>query len=424
MILFVLFSLLSLHCLDVTASPLPPWLSSLIPEKGSNIQDEIKCYSLPYGGVGFLSHFLTYWTILCLGVLRRPYFPIRNLAFGKVDLCLSIVQVVVTLTVAVFTMIRCRQSWEFTLIAVWRLGLSLTVGWWSLYASVSVLAKNKADRTRDLLLAEFSRKEKDDREELLARLRAIRNLARNGVPREFEMRYRYRAPRDPTYDQSRVDAFLRDLQRSLKEVSIKVDTSRLAIRWLDRLQKGVKARYTKYTRIQTQEDQELEDARRDVEESVESLYTSVRGANNRVKSFEAQPEKYPNPWHLTIYLVFCVLGVIGHGGLVRRATMTDGINESRLNTVNLAFAFLIVASTLATLLVTTLASPDGYGDMCSPRLLIWPILYMFCCIFVMTAFWSDWVLGVVANDLTGAPSGDVAPLYWVSRVPRSRFRFF
>jgi hypothetical protein len=415
MILFLLFYLLSLHCLGVTASPLPPWLSNLIPQKGSNIQDEIKCYSLPYGGVGFLSHILTYWTILCLAAMRRPYFPVRNLTFAKVDVCLSVIQVVVTLTVAIFTMIRCRQSWEFTLIAVWRLGLSLTVGWWSFYASISALANNKADRARDLLAAEFSGKKKEDREELLAQLRKVTELARAGVPREFVIRYRYRTPRDPTYDQSKVDTFLRDIQRSLKEVSINVDTSRLTIRWLDRLQKRLKARYTKYTRIQTQEDEELKDARRDVEESVETLYTTLRGANNIVKSFEARPEKYPNPWHLTIYLVFCVLGVIGHGGLVRRATITDGINESRLYKVNLAFGFIIVASTFVTLLITTLASDDGY-EICS-HLLVWPILYMFCCIFVMTAFWSDWLLGVIANDLTGVPSGDVAPLYWVSRVP-------
>lgn len=33
---------------------------------------------------------------------------------------------------------------------------------------------------------------------------------------------------------------------------------------------------------------------------------------------------------------------------------------------------------------------------------------------VLFAFYSDWVLGAVARNLAGAPSKDVAPLYWVS----------
>ncbi len=67
------------------------------------------------------------------------------------------------------------------------------------------------------------------------------------------------------------------------------------------------------------------------------------------------------------YLVFCVVGVIGHGGLVSRALTTDGINESRLSKVNLAFGFLIAASSLVTLLVTALASRGDYGSGFSPR---------------------------------------------------------
>src|SRR5436309_1342658 len=36
-------------------APLPPWLADMIPQRGANITSEIKCYSLPYGGIGFLS---------------------------------------------------------------------------------------------------------------------------------------------------------------------------------------------------------------------------------------------------------------------------------------------------------------------------------------------------------------------------------
>jgi hypothetical protein len=36
----------------------------LVPtHKGQTIADNIKCYSLPYGSIGFASHLITYYTI-------------------------------------------------------------------------------------------------------------------------------------------------------------------------------------------------------------------------------------------------------------------------------------------------------------------------------------------------------------------------
>lgn len=124
------------YCLP---APLPPWLSSVIPHKGATAADEIKCYSLPYGGIGFLSHFLTYWTIFWLGHGRKPYFPFSRLAAGKLDLCLSILQMVITVSIAAFTISRCRSRWQFILIAVWKLVMSLVVGAWGFAASLKVM---------------------------------------------------------------------------------------------------------------------------------------------------------------------------------------------------------------------------------------------------------------------------------------------
>jgi hypothetical protein len=124
------------YCLP---APLPPWLSSVIPQKGATITDEIKCYSLPYGGIGFLSHFLTYWTIFWLGQGRKPYFPFSELSAGKLDLCLSILQMVITVSIAAFTISRCRSRWQFILIAVWKLVMSLVVGVWGFTASLSAI---------------------------------------------------------------------------------------------------------------------------------------------------------------------------------------------------------------------------------------------------------------------------------------------
>lgn len=35
-------------------------------------------------------------------------------------------------------------------------------------------------------------------------------------------------------------------------------------------------------------------------------------------------------------------------------------------------------------------------------------------ILILTAFYSDWILGALAGSLVGVPSGDNAMLYWVS----------
>lgn len=74
----------------------PSWLQEMIPEKGGSIQDEIKCYSLPYGAIGFISHVLTYWAVLWLSFGRKPYWPPGRLSAGRTDLCLSLVQINIT----------------------------------------------------------------------------------------------------------------------------------------------------------------------------------------------------------------------------------------------------------------------------------------------------------------------------------------
>jgi len=114
----------------------------MIPQKGGTIAEEIKCYGLPYGAVGFVSHILTYWTILWLSVGRKPYMPWSRLSTGRLDLCLSFTQITITVGLASFTIVRCRSRWQFVLLAVWKLTMSATVGFWGIWASLKVI-KNK-----------------------------------------------------------------------------------------------------------------------------------------------------------------------------------------------------------------------------------------------------------------------------------------
>ncbi|KAH0559411.1 hypothetical protein GP486_004076 [Trichoglossum hirsutum] len=128
----------SSHATPVPAPALPSWLASAVPTKGEDLADEIKCYSLPYGAIGFVSHVLTYWTLGWLFALRTPWWPWRKLKHSKFDMMLAVAQIVVTVTVSIFTILRCRQRWEFICIAVWKALMSLTVGCWALHATTIV----------------------------------------------------------------------------------------------------------------------------------------------------------------------------------------------------------------------------------------------------------------------------------------------
>jgi hypothetical protein len=148
----LLLAILSLLLSPAQARPiqLPSWLTKLpslltnvLPQKGATVDDELKCYSLPYGAIGFTSHVLTYWTILVLGFGRRPYWPWSRLSAGKFDLCLSVVQLIVTVAIAAFTIARCRSRWQFILLAVWKLVMSVVVGIWGISASQYAMKASK-----------------------------------------------------------------------------------------------------------------------------------------------------------------------------------------------------------------------------------------------------------------------------------------
>ncbi|TFK65690.1 hypothetical protein BDN72DRAFT_845221 [Pluteus cervinus] len=95
-----------------SSSPSPP------------LNEEIACYSLPYGALGFVSHFLTYYTITCLCAGRKPLWPFRKIAASKFDIILGSISLCVTTTLAIITLVRCRHSWQLVTIGIWKLGMS------------------------------------------------------------------------------------------------------------------------------------------------------------------------------------------------------------------------------------------------------------------------------------------------------------
>jgi len=86
------------------------------------------CYSLPYGGLGFASHILTYYTVIVLSTGHSPIRPWKKLSHSRYDLFLSTVGLVGGFAIAIFTLVRCRNHWQLLLIGIWKLSMSVFNG--------------------------------------------------------------------------------------------------------------------------------------------------------------------------------------------------------------------------------------------------------------------------------------------------------
>ena len=120
--------------IKVNAISTPTWLKPYIPVRGSTLEGEIKCYSLPYSGIGFVSHALTYWALYWLWKGRKPYWPWRKLSCGRLDIVFSVIQKITTVSFAAFTIATCKNRWQFITIAIWKLMLSPEVVVWGFRA--------------------------------------------------------------------------------------------------------------------------------------------------------------------------------------------------------------------------------------------------------------------------------------------------
>ncbi|KAH6910728.1 hypothetical protein BKA70DRAFT_92241 [Coprinopsis sp. MPI-PUGE-AT-0042] len=98
--------------------------------------EEVKCYNLPYGILGFVSHVLTYYTILCLWLGRKPFWPFSRVKFSRFDLALGGVGLLVSTLLSIVTIVRCKDNWELTVIAVWKLGMSLLNGATAIHVAI------------------------------------------------------------------------------------------------------------------------------------------------------------------------------------------------------------------------------------------------------------------------------------------------
>jgi hypothetical protein len=112
-----------------TPSKVSDWLHKFVmPKPGSTPRDEIKCYNLPFGGLGMLSHILTFYTAGMLLLGRSPMLPPgARLKHSWVELILAVLTLLGSVPIAILTIISCHSRWEFVCIAIWKITLSFTL---------------------------------------------------------------------------------------------------------------------------------------------------------------------------------------------------------------------------------------------------------------------------------------------------------
>jgi hypothetical protein len=109
---------------------------------------EIECYALPYGAIGIISNLLTFWTMAWMAVGRIPLWPWYRMNSSKFDMVLAVVTLCTCIPIASITIHRCRLSWHFILIGVWKLVTSVSLACVTLHRCFIARREDK-DRARN-----------------------------------------------------------------------------------------------------------------------------------------------------------------------------------------------------------------------------------------------------------------------------------
>ena len=101
--------------------------------------EALQCYNLPFGALGFTSHVLTYYTIVCLWHDRSPLWPLHDITSSsrKLDFVLSFFGFVVCIATSAITMKNCKSTWQLLLIAVWKMRMSVLNGLTGMHVAMS-----------------------------------------------------------------------------------------------------------------------------------------------------------------------------------------------------------------------------------------------------------------------------------------------
>jgi hypothetical protein len=104
---------------------------------------EIKCYALPFGAVGIISHLLTDWTIAWMVVGKAPLWPGHYMHSYLFDMFLAGLSLCTCVPIASITIHRCRLSWHFVLICIWKLVTSISLACVTLHRCLIIRTEEK-----------------------------------------------------------------------------------------------------------------------------------------------------------------------------------------------------------------------------------------------------------------------------------------
>lgn len=72
------------------------------------MEESLQCYSMPYGALGFVSHVITLYTLICLWRRRRPSYPWISLGnHPRWQRFIGITTLIVSIPFSAFTIIQC-----------------------------------------------------------------------------------------------------------------------------------------------------------------------------------------------------------------------------------------------------------------------------------------------------------------------------
>jgi hypothetical protein len=92
----------------------------------STLVEEMQCYTLPYGGIGFVFHLFIYWTLYRLSIGKCPW-RLTKLKCPDLDFWFALAGLIGGVTLAIYSAVRCRHHWPLVLLAVWRIIFTLTL---------------------------------------------------------------------------------------------------------------------------------------------------------------------------------------------------------------------------------------------------------------------------------------------------------
>ncbi|KAF9444188.1 hypothetical protein P691DRAFT_678074, partial [Macrolepiota fuliginosa MF-IS2] len=97
-----------------------------------------KCYALPYGVFGCVSHFIAYYALIWLWCGRSPLPPWRKLSCKIYDIIIVLIGSMISVGMAAFTIVKCRHTWPLLALAIWETCLSLLVGITGIHAARAI----------------------------------------------------------------------------------------------------------------------------------------------------------------------------------------------------------------------------------------------------------------------------------------------